>query len=442
MTPEKAYILGMLVGGGKISNKTFTIILPFNKWGMNPQKMNIIAKDILTRIQQRFQKAYNITVTYEIGNKEWRIKPLDLVDLTELQSDLESLQLPTNGTLLNTVNLAFAKQNLSSLTTEYFLSGIFDTRASLTKSHRRFNDNAPVVSIEIPGGSQNFEFVTGLCAWLTDLGSVTDQILFNHPCQHAPSDPTYKGWKKGFKIRFLVKSFLAKHSFALQAKAIDITALEKQQNKSEQIPCLQRKPKNTSAVSIHNDIDNATLPTIVRNKLYFHYHHICCEMNCPYAPKEAIENLLDNYENLVSFFPRLSKSFDFESLKESYDKIAQKYFSAYKIGSITLSLAKIQKTELYQKQYLDLEVGLAFLVADELNGKRHKGSKDKILAVTKNVNLTIFEPQNLDGTPILLHNPTNDRAIILSSSNSDFNLSIVKKYTNRQGFSIEVLQQP
>jgi hypothetical protein len=51
-------------------------------------------------------------------------------------------------------------------------------------------------------------------------------------------------------------------------------------------------------------------------------------------------------------------------------------------------------------------------------------------------------PLNLDGTPILLHNPTNDRAIILSSSNSDFNLSIVKKYTNRQGFSIEVLQQP
>jgi hypothetical protein len=165
-------------------------------------------------------------------------------------------------------------------------------------------------------------------------------------------------------------------------------------------------------------------------------------MNCPYAPKEAIEKLLDNYENLVSFFPRLSKSFDFESLKESYDKIAQKYFLAYKISATTLSLAEIQKIEFYQKQYLDLEVGLAFLVADELNGKRHKGSKDKILAAAQNINLMIFEPQNLDGTPILLHNPTNDRAIILSSSNSDFNLSIVKKYTKRQGFSIHVLQQP
>ena len=50
MTPEKAYILGMLVGGGKISAKTFTIILPFNKWGMEPEKMNSIPKDILTRI--------------------------------------------------------------------------------------------------------------------------------------------------------------------------------------------------------------------------------------------------------------------------------------------------------------------------------------------------------------------------------------------------------
>lgn len=442
MTPEKAYILGMLVGGGKISAKTFTIILPFNKWGMEPQKMNIIAKDILTRIQQRFQKAYNIAVTYEIGNNEWRIKPIESVDLSNLQADLASLQLPTNGTLLNTVDLAFAKQELSSLTTEYFLSGIFDTRASLTKSHRRFTDNAPVVSIEIPGGSQNFTFVTGLCAWLTNLGSVTDQILFNHPCQHAPSDPTYKGWKKGFKVRFLVKSFLAQHSFALQAKAIDIATLEKQQDKIEQTPCLERKPRNPTPVSIHEDINNSTLPTIVRNKLYFHYHHICCEMNCPYAPKVHIEKILEDYENLVSFFPRLSKSFEYDDLKESYDKIAQKYFSAYKIQSKILSLEQIQKSESYHSQYLDLEVGLAFLVADELNGKRHRGNKDKILNAAKSTNITIFEPQNLEGTPILLHNEDNGRAIILSSSNSNFNRSIVKKYTKRQGFSIHVLQQP
>jgi hypothetical protein len=441
MTPEKAYILGMLVGGGKISNKTFTVVLPLNKWGMEPQKMSVIAKDILTRIQKRFQKAYNVAVTYEIGNSKWQIKPIENIDLSALQADLISLKLPTNGTLLNTANLAFAKQKLSSLTTEYFLSGIFDTRASLAKSHRRFTGNAPVVSIEIPGGTQNFTFVTGLCAWLTDLGSVTDQILFNHPCQHAPSDPTYKGWNKGFKIRFLVKSFLAKHSFALQAKAIDITTLEKQQNKIEQTACLERKPRNPTPVSIHNDINNSSLPAIVRNKLYFHYHHICCEMNCPYAPKKHIENLLDNYESLVSFFPRLSKSFDFDDLKKSYDKIAQKYFIGYNIHSQILSLEQVQKSELYQSQYLDLEVGLAFLVANELNGKRHKGSKDKILNAAKSTNINIFEPQNLEGTPILLHNENNGRAIILSSSNSNFNRSIVKKYTKRQGFSIHVLQQ-
>ena len=65
----------------------------------------------------------------------------------------------------------------------------------------------------------NFSFVVQMCAWLTDLGSVTDQIEFNHPCQQAASDPTYAGWKKGFKVRFLAKSFISTHSFAMRARA-------------------------------------------------------------------------------------------------------------------------------------------------------------------------------------------------------------------------------
>ena len=135
-------------------------------------------------------------------------------------------------------------------------------------SHRRFSDDAPVVSIEIPGSTKNFAFVVQLCSWLTDLGSTTDQILYNHPNQHSASDPDYKGWKKGFKIRFLVRSFLAQHSFALQSKSFDITKIEKSQKREEQIPCLLRKLRNPSPVTVHSEQNSNDLPDVVRKLLY------------------------------------------------------------------------------------------------------------------------------------------------------------------------------
>ena len=189
---------------------------------MQPEKMHKIATDILTKICNKFNSNYNFNVTYEIGNNgEWFIKPINNPDISELLNDLSKLGLPNNGFLLETVSLSIAKQKLKGISIESFLSGIFDTRASLTKSHRRFTNSAPIVSLEIPGSTKNFDFVVSICSWLNELGTTTDQILFNHPCQHSASDPTYKGWKKGFKIRFLVNSFIAKHSFALKAPHFD-----------------------------------------------------------------------------------------------------------------------------------------------------------------------------------------------------------------------------
>lgn len=61
----------------------------------------------------------------------------------------KNLGLPTIGTLLNNADLSLAKKTLSINEAESFISGIFDTRGSLAKSHRRFADDAPVVSLEI-----------------------------------------------------------------------------------------------------------------------------------------------------------------------------------------------------------------------------------------------------------------------------------------------------
>jgi hypothetical protein len=81
---NKTYILGLLVGGGKLDRESFIIELPFKKWGMEPSKMNVIAIDILQRIAGLFNKEYNLNVTYEIGNNKWFIKPIKNQDYTNM----------------------------------------------------------------------------------------------------------------------------------------------------------------------------------------------------------------------------------------------------------------------------------------------------------------------------------------------------------------------
>ena len=434
---DKAYLLGLLVGGGTISRDTFIINLPFDKWGADVANMSTLAKDILTKVSKKFQTCYGFAVGYEIANKKWLIKPMDEANLDNIVQDLKNLGLPYNGILLISADLSKVKEEMKdSLLAETFLSGIFDTRASLTKSHRRFSNDAPIVSIEIPGSTQNFRFVVQLCSWLTDLGSITDQILYNHPSQHAPSDPTYKGWKKGFKIRFLVRSFLAKHSFALQAKAFDVAKLEKLQFKSSQPPCNLRKPKNSSAVSIHTDLASKSLPIEVRNKLFFHYHHFCAVLGCPHSPVQHIKEIVANYKDLVSIFPRLIKG-NTEEIKLAYKDLSSEYFSGYQIVSEDYILKSLLNEKYFQK-YSDIEIGLAYLFSEQLHGKRHAGGKDTILELAMNKKVKIFLPDGLLEAPIMIENQANNRSIVVSATKGDFNNKLIDSKIEVTGLSVKL----
>lgn len=434
----KAYILGLLVGGGKIDKHTFLIDLPFNKWGMDTSRMNVIATDILTRICNYFKSTYDFNVTYEIGNSKWLIKPIDGSDFSEIIDDLNYLGLPTGGFLLAKANLTKAKTLLKGIQVENFLSGVFDARASLTLSHRRFTDDAPIVSIEIPGSTKNFLFVVQLCSWLTELGSITDQILYNHPNQHSSSDPSYNGWKKGFKIRFLVKSFLTKHSFALQAKAIDVTNIKKTQKKEEQTPCYLRKLRKPSAVSVHIDQNSNELPIEVRNKLFFHYHHFCALLNCPFAPVEEIKKLVTNSKEYINFFPILTKD-DFDVLSLRFDSIKEIYFPESTKYEFKISVKKaIENEDL--GHFTGIDQGVAYLFATELNGKRHKGSMSDILKLNQTEFITIYSYDENFDSPILVRNLKNDRSFICSSIDNSLNQKIIKKKIKINGFAVSVLQ--
>ena len=433
----KAYLLGLLVGGGKVDKGVFVIDLPFKKWGMEPKRMNIIAADILTKICQNFNKTYSFNVTYEIGNNKWLIKPIDGADISTLIEDLKFLQLPTGGFLLSSVDLTFAKTQLAGISVESFLSGIFDTRASLTLSHRRFNDDAPVVSVEIPGSTKNFKFVVQLCSWLTDLGSITDQILYNHPNQHSGSDPNYTGWKKGFKIRFLVKSFLAQHSFALQAKSIDVTKIQKQQKKEEQPPCYLRKLKQVSPVSVHSQQNSDELPEEVRNKIFFHYHHFCAVLGCPHAPLEEIAKLVKQKNALINFFPRLSKGTK-DKLTETITNIQLTSFPNKEISRYNYIVKNIIESENF-KSFSGLDQGIAYLFAPELNGKRHIGSMAEVIQNCLENEVDILSIGNDFDSPLLIINQLNGRAFICSSVGNKLNQELIKKHIKTTNLTVNLV---
>jgi hypothetical protein len=271
----------------------------------------------------------------------------------------------------------------------------------------------------------NFRFVVQICSWLTALGSITDQILYNHPCQHSAADPTYKGWKKGFKIRFLVKSFIANHSFAMKAKTFDANHIEKSQIVEDQTPCISRTIRKPSPVSIHEDINSRALPSEVRNKLFFHYHHFCAVLGCPFAPVNQVKKIVADYKKYISVFPRLSKG-KTTKIYFQYQVLADKYFANPELVIDIFEVKDLLQNNEFQI-YKELEIGLAYLLSNSLNGKRHIGSQADIIKSNQNAIIKIIKPKLIHETPIYLENSENKRAIIISLVDCEFNRQIIEK---------------
>ncbi len=410
---HQAYVLGLFIGGGVVTADTFEIVLPFDKWGADAIRMNQIARNILTDLKDTFNHAYGINVDYDLRKKSWVLHPIDPPDMTRIRADLLELGLPNIGQLLTSADLEVCKTRLRVDIAGSLLSGIFDSRASLTKSHRRFTDRAPVVSIEIPGKTENFRFVMQLCSWLTDLGTITDQILYNHPSMHSPENPEYKGWKKGFKIRFLVNSFLQQHSFAMRVKAHEIGDLAANQTIRQQVPCPRRTP-SPHRVCIHRDIKSEDLPRAVRGKLFFHYHHICAALGCPHAPVEAVRRMTRRANKLIHVFPICLKGGS--EMPAVFHKLTRQYYFGRPASTNGMDVRTALDT--YTKdQYIAIETAIAYLFSPSLKGKRHTGPQDPIVRanLARSVSVTVVE--NVQDSPVLLSNPRNGREVIVSRVN-------------------------
>lgn len=433
---NKAYVLGLLVGGGTISPTTFHINLPFKSWGTRVNNIPTIANDILIDVRGVFRKAYGLDINFQQGNnRSWTILPVLLSNkqLADIKSDLIACGLPSSGSILANADLSTVMTSFSNNVSELFLAGVFDTRGSVEPSQRRFGSDAPTVSLEIPGSTENFKFVIQICSWMHRLGTTTDQILFNHPAQQAAHDAYYTGWKKGFKIRFLVSSFLGTHSFVFKSKAHSANQLLRKQTIDEQPLCEHRDINTPSPVCIHHDIKCSELPLEVRGRLFYHYLHYCAVLGCPYAPKNKIQQLARQYRSATSVCTLLTKGVDSET-DQLYLDIQQRFFPTMSINKNVYTVSSLLNSQQFQK-YNKLEVALAYLFSPRLMGKRNAGAKDVILNNSLSKRVAVYSPGQ--GYPIHIVNEANHRSAILSSISSVFNQTLLAQEVSASGIIVE-----
>ena len=185
MNADISYLFGLVVGGGVLHGRTLQIILPYKKWGsteINPSRVGEISQDILARLNPVWQSHYDMSISFSVGDNNWNIQSLNVSDA--FIDDLETAGLPVVGELRSHADLNTLIPLLKTFEhKKRFISGLTDTIGSLASAHRRFTDNFQTISFEFKG--TNFKLVSNVIEILQGMGCTPDQVLWNHPNQHA-----------------------------------------------------------------------------------------------------------------------------------------------------------------------------------------------------------------------------------------------------------------
>lgn len=166
MNTDKAYILGLIIGGGIWGNAedVFKIRLPFKQWGSyeaNPKRAGEISRDVMKLVSPMFRVIYGISVSYDTSvSGVWNI--LCEGDMSTLRSELEGYGIRCEGEIRKHANISkIVPELVDDNLKRRFIAGLADTIGSTKRSHRRFNDDKQMVSFEISGFE--FDFVCSLC---------------------------------------------------------------------------------------------------------------------------------------------------------------------------------------------------------------------------------------------------------------------------------------
>lgn len=393
MNTDKAYILGLIIGGGIWGNAedVFKIRLPFKQWGSyeaNPKRAGEISRDVMKLVSPMFRVIYGISVSYDTSvSGVWNI--LCEGDMSTLRSELEGYGIRCEGEIRKHANISkIVPELVDDNLKRRFIAGLADTIGSTKRSHRRFNDDKQMVSFEISGFE--FDFVCSLCKLLHSIGCYPDQILWNHPNFHCGSNPYDKRWKKGFKLRVYLDQYEKFGAFAFTSKVL--SARENKKLEAEEnvaIPCDEREIKLPSVTCVHCDEDSPLLPDVIRGGHYLHNRHVCAVLSCDHAPYGEVNKLLANAQYCINPFPVL--------VKGRISEIQTILASAPIYQNRTYRTVSVKIADLYGSSETDLLysnglgagypmnkviLALAYLIAavtNQLNGLRPKGSKDTII---------------------------------------------------------------
>ncbi|RNC29966.1 MAG: hypothetical protein AWM53_00189 [Candidatus Dichloromethanomonas elyunquensis] len=340
MNNDKAYLLGLIIGGGIINptKSNLIIVLPYKRWGKvisNPIRAGKIASDILLKVKPVFENEYDISVTFN-PEPEWSI--VCTGNLEKLTDDLHKFGIVNGGELRKNAGIEnlipyLCDENLK----RQFIAGLADSIGSVVNSHRRFNDDYQIISFEFSG--DNFRLVFEICQLLNEIKCFADQILWNHPNQHSGNDRYYGHyygtWKKGFKIRVLLDQYTKKGSFVFNAKleAAKENIEKEKTEEHEANSCLDRRINVNGIKPVHIDEDNFWIPKNLRGYHFVHHKHLCAMFGCPYVPKNQLKPILDNLECYITPFTVITKARvdQINKILESEEVLKNRTYTKYEV---------------------------------------------------------------------------------------------------------------
>ena len=388
MDTDKAYLLGLVIGGGIFGNAedVFSICLPYKKWGSyleNPQRAGEIAGDILRKVGQMFRAVYNLSVQYETTpGGTWTI--LCEGDTTMLKKDLSYYGIICEGELRGNADLSLVIEELvDDNLKRRFIAGLADTIGSMAKSQRRFTDEHQIISFEIKG--YNFKFVCDLCRLLYSINCIPDQINWNHPNIHCTNDPYYNQWNKGFKLRILLDQYAQFGAFAFRTKAETSNENRRLQRETHTAEICETRDMHITPSAVHPAENDVRLPEIIRGGHYIHFRHFCAVMGCEHAPYCKIKKQFEHLGELINPFPILHKDtyIQIEEILKADSLLSGRNYNIVNInvGSLLKIYNENRNSLLYgtsaSNGYPIAEIlqAVAYVIADdnELSGKRPKG---------------------------------------------------------------------
>ena len=447
MNTDKAYLFGLIIGGGVFGNAEdyLRIRLPYKQWGSydaNPQRASDISRDIMGFLSPLFRSVYSINISYETPPSGiWYV--ICEGDLSELISDLRSYGIQCEGDLRCNASISeIVKSLVDDNLKRRFIAGLADTIGSTNPNHRRFTNEVQILSFELKGF--NFSFVCELCRLLYSINCLPDQILWNHPNFHCTNNPYYRQWNKGFKLRVQIDQYEKFGAVAFKTKA---KALKENRNLQHQvheaIPCPEREIRAAKSC-VHPAEHDTRLPDCIRGGHYLHNRHVCAVLGCEHAPYSAIKSLFSDAETLITPFPILCKeSSDIVEQIISEDKLlstrkynishysVKSFYDTYKINHSTVMFGNGIDTGYPISEIIQ---GIAYVIANEqeLNGKRTKGSYKELIENHLSLNINLLVEVRIPDllTPLVIMG--NGRGVLIGANNPRVYKSLISIATDNE----------